>query len=397
MNKTQDIHNYSGILNRLIERIKTGKEFSKENKEIIINFKNELLAQNISLAKTGRYLQEAIWLNKKLCGKNFEDVTREDIKELVANMNQSNLSEHTKKGTKVFLRKLYKFIRGVEGKGKYPEEVDWYTVTISNSNKKIPEELLTEKEMFDIIRAGKTDRDKALMAVLCESGCRVGEIGSMQIKHLTFEEHGARITVSGKTGMRKILVIKSTSYLQSWVNSHPLRDSLEAPLWVSYKNKILGYTRIGGILRDCAKRAGIKKRVYPHLLRHSRATLMAKSMPEATMKHYLGWAQSSKMAGVYIHLSGKDTDDAILTANGIETSKEKIDSPLKPLKCLRCSKINGATDKFCGGCSLPLNEEVANQIIISDNQKQEADNLMDKLMQDPEILRLLKKKISSVS
>ena len=308
-------------------------------------------------------------------------------------MNGSFLSEHTKKGTKVFLRKFYKFIRGVEGKGKYPEEVDWYTVTISNSNKKIPEELLTEKEMFDLIKVGKNDRDRALVAVLCESGCRVGEIGSMQIKHLTFEEHGARITVNGKTGPRRILVIKSTSYLQSWANSHPLREDMNAPLWVNNKNEILGYSSIGGILKGCAKKAGIKKRVYPHLLRHSRATIMAKSMPEATMKHYLGWTQSSKMAGVYIHLSGKDTDEAILAANGIHLEKEEIESPLKPKICGRCGKINGATDKFCGACSLPLDEKVANEIIKKDQQRQEADGIMEGLMRDPEVLTLLKKKI----
>jgi integrase/recombinase XerD len=393
MNKKQDIHNYPRILERLVERIKNGTEFSNENKKIILRFRDELLSENISLSKTGRYLQEAIWLNKQLSGKLFEKVTREDIKKLIANMNQSNLSEHTKKGTKVFIRKFYKFIRGVEGKGNYPPEVDWYTVTISNSNKKIPEELLTEKEMFDLIKAGKTDRDRALLSVLCESGCRVGEIGSMQIKHLTFEEYGARITVNGKTGMRKILVIRSTPYLQSWLNSHYLREDLDAPLWINYKNNILSYSSISDILKNCAKRAKIKKRIYPHLLRHSRATLMAKRMPEATMKHYLGWAQSSKMAGVYIHLSGKDTDEAILAVNGIKINDDEPESILKPKTCRRCSKVNGATDKFCGTCSLPLDEKTATEIIERDRKGQEANDIMEGLMQDPEIIELIKKKL----
>ena len=58
-------------------------------------------------------MQECIWLNKQLNGKNFEEMDGEDVKQIVANMNQSSLSEHTKKGTKVFLRKFYKFIREV--------------------------------------------------------------------------------------------------------------------------------------------------------------------------------------------------------------------------------------------------------------------------------------------
>ena len=113
MNKTQDIHNYTRTLERLVERIKESDKFSEEDKRVVLGFRNELLAQNISISKTGRYLQECIWLNKQLNGKNFEEMDGEDVKQIVANMNQSSLSEHTKKGTKVFLRKFYKFIREV--------------------------------------------------------------------------------------------------------------------------------------------------------------------------------------------------------------------------------------------------------------------------------------------
>jgi site-specific recombinase XerD len=389
MNKTIDIHNHKKIVARIMERINEGREFSKENKASALGFRDELLSQNIGLAKTGRYLQDAIWFNKQLAGKNFKKVTKNNIKKVIGDMNQSTLSENTKKGIKIFLRKFYKFIRNVEGKGKYPKEVDWFTVTISNSSEKIPDELLTEEEMFKIVKAAKNDRDRALMIVLCESGCRVGEIGSMQINHIAFEEYGARITVNGKTGMRKILVIKSAPYLQTWLNSHPLKDSINAPLWVNYQNKILGYPSIRGILKDCAEKAKINKRVYPHLLRHSRATIMAKGISEATMKQYLGWTQSSKMAGVYIHLSGKDTDDAILAANGIEIEKEEIKSPLKPKKCARCSSINGATNKFCSFCSLPLSQEVANEVIQKDLERKRADEIMNKLLMNPKILEII--------
>jgi len=131
-------------------------------------------------------------------------------------MNQSELAESTKKGIKIMLRKFYRYIRGIDEKGKYPYEVDFFTLTISKSNSLMPDELLNEEEMGKIIRAGKNDRDKALLALLCESGCRVGEIGTLRIKHISFEEYGARITVRGKTGMRKIIVLNSTPFIQTW-------------------------------------------------------------------------------------------------------------------------------------------------------------------------------------
>ena len=47
--------------------------------------------------------------------------------------------------------------------------------------------------------------------LLSETGARIGEIGSMKIKHVSFEQYGARLTVKGKTGMRKILLFNSVS------------------------------------------------------------------------------------------------------------------------------------------------------------------------------------------
>lgn len=55
----------------------------------------------------------------------------------------------------------------------------------------------------------------------------------------------------------------------------------------------------------------ILKQVFePHIFRHSRATFYAAVLPEALLKEQMGWTQSTKMAGTYVHLSGKRVDDA---------------------------------------------------------------------------------------
>jgi len=392
----QDIHNYKRTLERIIERIENVEEFSKENRKTILAFKDDLLANNISLPKVSRYLQDIIWFNKHF-KKKFTDANVADIKRIVAELNQSSYSENTKKSIKIALRKLYKFIRGVDGKGKYPPEVAWYTVTISNDRKKMPEELLNEDEMVRIIQSCKCERDRALMAVLCESGCRVGEIGTMKIKHISLEEHGARLTVKGKTGMRKILVISSAPYLQTWLNHHPNNSNPEEFLWLNYQGNLMSYATISHVLKNAAEKAGIKKRIYPHLLRHSRATIMAKSMTDASMKHYFGWSQNSNMAGVYIHMSGKDTDDAVLMANGIEIKKETRISVLTPAKCLRCGMINETTNKFCKSCGIPLTSEEAERIIKDDEEKIKTDELMNKVVKNPEFLKMLVEQMAKMN
>jgi len=389
-----DIHNYKRQFERQLELIDDNKDISKENKQIIIQFKDYLLSEGIGFAKIGRYLLD---LRKYalILKKPFPDATEQDLRRIIGELNQTDLAEETKKTFKIMLRKFYRFIRGVTKNGQYPSEVEWISIAIPNNHKKLPEELLTEEEILKIIQKCGTLRDKALIATLAESGCRIGEVGSMKVKHVSFEEHGARITVGGKTGMRKILVINSAPYLQEWINQHPTNENSDSCLWCGNNTEAISYARISCILKAAVKKAEIKKRVYPHLFRHSRATILANKMSDSGLKNYLGWTQASKMAGIYIHMSGKDSDEAILKMNGIEIKKEKVESLMKPIKCLKCRTINEVTNRFCKICGMPLNDEEAAKIIRADTDRQQADNIMDKLIKDPEILELIKAKLSS--
>ena len=119
-------------------------------------------------------------------------------------------------------------------------------------------------------------------------------------------------------------------------------------------------------------------------------------MSEATLKQYLGWTQGSKMAAIYVHMSGKDTDEAILRANGIEIEKKPQRQLTQSLNCQRCGTINEMTNRFCKTCSLPLSEEDAQMTITNDTKKMQVADLMGMLLKDPEVLQLLAKKLNPV-
>jgi integrase/recombinase XerD len=389
-----DIHNYKRRFERTLERIESCQDISSENKETIFSFKDYLISEGIGFAKIERYLGDMAKFSRML-NKSFSDSDKGDIRRVIANLEQEELSAETKKCFKVMVRKLYRFIRGFEEKGEYPPEVKWISISIPKNHKKLPEELLTEEEILKMIQRCNCPRDKALLSTLAESGCRISEIGNMKIKNISFEEYGARLTVNGKTGMRKVLVINSSPYLEAWINNHPYNENPESFIWVSTFGKLLSYTRIISILKQSAKKAGIKKRVYAHLFRHSRATHLASIMTEANMKQYFGWGQDSKMCGIYIHMNGNSTDSAILRANGIELDEQKKENILQNKKCLRCNKLNGITARLCDMCGLPLDKEEAEKRINDDIEKKKADEIMNSLIKDPEILELIKKKLSN--
>ena len=376
----------------MIERINTSTDISKTNKEWIIGFKDHLLSNGIGVAKINRYLGDLIKFNR-MFKNDFSTATKPDIKRIVSEIHQQPLSEETKRCFRILLRKFYCFVRGFEEKGVYPEEVKWLKMEMGHQHRKLPEELLTEGEVRNIVQACTCIRDKALMASLGESGCRVSEVGTMKIKHVFFEEQGARLTVHGKTGTRRILVITSAPYLQEWINSHPYNTDPDAPLWYNKSNEFLCYNRITAILKRAAKSVGIKKRVHPHLLRHSRATQLANIMSDSQLKNYLGWTQGSKMAGIYVHMSGKDTDEAILKANNLQKVVELREPKLKPVNCFRCKTSNPSTNRFCNICGFVLDPMNAQEILRKETETNDMSNVLQSLLRDREVVDLLAKKL----
>jgi hypothetical protein len=239
-------------------------------------------------------------------------------------------------------------------------------------------------------------RDKALISTLYESGCRISELGLIKFKDVVFDQYGAVMNVTGKTGPRRVRLVISAPYLQDYINKHWDNQNINGFIWTKLTGdrSLLGYSRLTELIKRTAERAGIKKRIHAHLFRHSRATFLANKLTEAQMKQYLGWTQSSKMAAVYVHMSGRDTEDAILSMNGLKLQeKENQIEELKPKLCVRCNKQRAATERFCPECGLILDEDEARKIIQSELDRNKADEIMNQLVKDPEILELIKRKL----
>jgi integrase/recombinase XerD len=176
-------------------------------------------------------------------------------------------------------------------------------------------DLLTPADIAIALQACERSRDRALIAVLWETGARISEIGNLQLAHVSKQESGYFLSLNGKTGTRTVLVASAASALREWLTRHPQMNEASAPLWPLRQGRgFLQYAALRSILRKCFRNAGISKRVYPHLFRHSRATyvLAAGIMNEAQVKAYFGWTPGSDMLAGYSHLIDRDADAAIL-------------------------------------------------------------------------------------
>jgi ribosomal protein L40E len=107
------------------------------------------------------------------------------------------------------------------------------------------------------------------------------------------------------------------------------------------------------------------------------------------MNQVFGWKQGSDMPSIYVHLSGRDLDDAILGVYGLRKVEEK-EPKLKPKICPRCNTSNAFDARFCMKCGLALDLKAAQEI---EERMQKADEIMNLLLRDPEFRELLKKKL----
>ena len=379
----EDVHAYRNRYELAI-RLLRESGISQKNKELIEKFCNDCFAQGIKAGRVQKYAyilrKVAEWLEK-----DFDTANEDDLRRIVAKVNTSQFTEWTKYDYKRSIKKFFRWL------GK-EELISWLKCN-GVRNRKLPEEILSEDDIKKMINSAQNARNRAIVAVLYESGCRAGEFLSMKIKNVSFDRYGAVILVHGKTGHRRIRLVSSVPYLAEWLNSHPLKDNPEAWLWISLKNfRRLPYGSLRTILRVIAEKARVKKKVNPHAFRHARATHLAKFLTEAQMKEYFGWVQDSDMASVYVHLSGRDVDRAILKLYGMEIAEECREETLKPKRCLRCGELNPATNQVCQRCFFPLNEE-AEKLLESETKMEIVSQIIETLWSDREFREFFTKKI----
>ncbi len=375
-----DIHDYKNRLDRLVERIKESENILDSNKLPLLKFVNYCKSNGLQPATIVKDLAALIHISRFL-NKPFEKADLDDIAKVAARIEEQKWSHSTRRNTKIALKKFYKQLRGTE---EYPEEVRWIRAPRKSTENNLPD-ILTEEEVLKLVKVANNPRDKALVFALYESGCRVGEFLPLRIKNLHFDENGVSINVTGKTGPRRILLLASAPLIAQWFDNHPLKEDGEAYLWIAKNNRLLGYAGVNKILNTLATKAGVKKRIYPHLFRHSRITHLAKRLTESQLKQLFGWTQASSMAAIYVHLSGRDVDNALLELHGL--SNPKTNEPKIKLKnCPRCQERNSPDATYCNRCAFPLDAEAMDV----------ENRVMNELTQNPRASRYLRRMIREV-
>jgi len=161
---------------------------------------------------------------------------------------------------------------------------------------KIPKRLrksLTVEELEKLRIACKNSRERALVEFLFATGSRVSEVVYCNIEDLNLSDNTLRVI--GKGDKERIVCFgdKTKVYLKKYLED---RTDLNPALFVGIKKPYnrLKKRAIELIIHDIAESAGFTKNVFPHLLRHTMATLgLQNGANLATIQHLLGHTDPS--------------------------------------------------------------------------------------------------------
>jgi integrase len=343
------------------------------NGETSLRFLTHLGALGLSIGRVTKY---AAHLPVLLRAMDFDlkDIRREDAERVVVYINSQPHRETTKRDKKLLLRKLVQFAKNgtCDRDTPLPDEVKWIKLRVKeNDPRATPESLLTPREFAAIVKATENTRDRAMIYVTFEAALRPGELLTMTVNSVEFKDGYCLIAVNGKTGIKRIPLVVAYKPLLEWLANHPQRDDPNAPLWCSlasnYKGGQLSYVHFRLIIKKLAKRAGIKKDVWPYLYRHTTLTAMAKVFTEARLEQFAGWTHGSKMTSRYVHFSARDLEGPMLELHGLKPA-EKSDGLPTLVECSRCGNKNPFGNVRCGFCGMILDREAAEKMELEEQR-----------------------------
>jgi len=174
-------------------------------------------------------------------------------------------------------------------------------------------EFLTRREASALLDAPQPAgalglRNRAVLEVLYAAGGRASELCDALLSW--YEPEAGRLRLRGKRGKERIVPLGEPAQgaLAAYLNgARPqlTRATKAAHLFVSRTGRRLDRASVWRIVRAAARRAGLSKRIYPHLLRHSFAThLLEGGANLRVVQELLGHADVSTTE-IYTHVDAR--------------------------------------------------------------------------------------------
>lgn len=179
-----------------------------------------------------------------------------------------------------------------------------YTIDRPRKEKFLPE-VLSEEEIVKILNATENLKHKAIFMTIYSAGLRIGELINLKLKDIDSGRMQIRVEqAKGKKDRYTLLGEKTLEILRKYVSEY------KPKVWLfeGLKGERYSTSSIQANLKGAVDKAGIKKRVTVHTLRHSFATHLLEAGTDIRYIQSLLGHQNSKTTEIYTHITTKGFD-----------------------------------------------------------------------------------------
>jgi integrase/recombinase XerD len=263
------------------------------------------LSENYQLSTQRSLTEFARWCAAKNKITHPRNVTLPVMTEYLADRKRTGLSASSIKLVVVALKIFFRFLTGKGIIERDPTEA----LALPRIERYLPETLneVQVEEFLDKINTKAIHglRDRAMIELLYASGLRISELANARLENFDFEQRVVRVT--GKGNKTRLVPVgrKACEALAAYLSTERpklIKPRSSSEIFLSERGSKLTTARIWQIVKKHARRAGLEKNIYPHLLRHSFAThLLSNGADLRIIQEMLGHADISTTQ-VYTHV-----------------------------------------------------------------------------------------------
>lgn len=173
--------------------------------------------------------------------------------------------------------------------------------------KRIPK-FLSELEIEHLREACQSTMENALFEFMYSTGCRIGEVVKLDRDDIDFRTNSVIVQGKGDKEREVYFNTRCSIWLKRYLDEREYEDPY---LFITDRKpkRRMSIDNLRYIIKRVSNRAGIKKSIHPHQLRHSFATYMINNgAPIDVIQSLLGH-EKSETTKIYAQLSGKIRQD----------------------------------------------------------------------------------------
>ena len=290
-----------------------------------------LIEKSLSKNTVDAYIKDINKLNSFFNSENqkndIRDIKYADFQSYLAYLSQKNISARSQSRVISSIRSFFKYLELENIIDSNPSNL----LESPKVGKKLPEFLTVDevnKLVSEVDRSTKEgERNLAIIEVLYGCGLRVSELIELKISEIYWKEGFIRII--GKGNKERLVPLGSIAAKQLKIYIHEIRvhkkinAECKDHVFLNKNGKKISRVMIFKIIKKLTNKAGIKKKVSPHTLRHSFATHLVEGGADLRAVQEMLGHESITTTEIYTHLDRNYLRQVILDHHPLEKISKK--------------------------------------------------------------------------